>query len=625
MTTETTLHRACRHGNLEDVLSLLSEGANVNDTNRRRWTPLHVSSYHGHYDICSLLLERGADLNASTENGFTPLHISSKKGHKDVSALLLERGAELNATTQKGFTPLHLSSQNGHKDVSALLLERGADLNASTKEGATPLHLCSQNGHEDVCALLLERGADPNATTERGSTPLHLSSQNGHKDVSVLLIGRGADICATTYDGRSPLSMCSSNGRKEVVDLLLCRGAEIDRANESGLTAIHWACQAGHLDVVKALADRNARIDTIAVIGWTPLYSACKAGKWDVVEFLIERNGPAVVEQTTHQRKNDIVPLICLVIREGAPVAILDLLVVNGASVHDTDRYGGSSIHYACIFGSFDTVEFIHSKGVRWDVVDIHGLNPVHYAVKRDDADFQEKIKRLLGTEMFSRLDQMEVTPRVNRLESDFEDVAEIGSGSYGKVFRGRWKKNNEWYAIKRLEPKKQFTVENIKQESNWLSSRAHSPFISLCLWRWSEKHGDSIITFLVMELCDGDLYHWMEANPCGKRDKREVLQFVSDIAAGLRFLHSYKGGLIHRDLAARNILLKKDVILGSDPPRTVAKISDLGLASDKTSAATGEQFPLHSSGWHRRELFPPDELPSVPTSSPLNYNESID
>ncbi|CAG0903263.1 unnamed protein product, partial [Cyprideis torosa] len=524
-----------------------------------------------------------------------------------------------------GWTALHVSSQNGHGDVCALLLERGADVNVTENRGWTALHLSSQNGHEDVSVLLHKRGADLNATTKEGATPLHLSSQNGHKDVCALLLEGGANICATTCDGKSPLSTCSACGHKKVVDLLLSRGAEIDIADESGVTAIHWACEEGHLDVVKALAGRNARIDSVALNAGTPLYGACSTGRWDVVEFLIERYGPAVVEHTTRQLTNDFSPLICEAILEGAPVAILDLLVVNGASVHDTDSYGYSSLHCACAMAFYDTVEFIHSKGLSWDSVDHEGLNPVHCAKQSGDADFYQKIKELLGTEMFSRLEQMEVTPRQNLLHSKFEDVAEIGSGSYGKVFKGRLKKNNEWYAIKRLEPKKQFTVENINQESDWLESRSFSPFIALCFWRWSEKHGDSNITFLVMELCDSDLYHWMEANPCGKRDRREVLQYVSDIGAGLRFLHSFRGGLIHRDLAARNILLKHNVVLGSDPPRTIAKISDLGLASDKTTAATGEQFPLHSSGWNRPEPFPPPELPSIVTSTPLNYNESID
>ncbi|CAG0902513.1 unnamed protein product, partial [Cyprideis torosa] len=580
---------------------------------------------YGHEAVTRLLLDRGAHVNAAEESGATPLHLSSQRGHDAVALLLLERGAHVNAVDELGFTPLHLSSQNGHDAVALLLLERGAHVNAVEKDGWTPLHLSSQNGHDAVALLLLDRGADLNVTTEEGFTPLHLSAQNGHQDVSLLLIERGADVCATTCNGKTPLHDGSASGHREVVDLLLSRGAEIDSVTESGSTAIHWACQFGHLDVIKALGDRKARTDTIAVNGMTPLSIACCSGKWDVVSLLIKLYGPAIVQHTTSQLENDFTPLICWVIRAGAPLAILELLVVNGASVYDITFDGVSYLHYACVHGSFDTVEFIHSKGVRWNVVDANGLNPVHYAVKRGDAVFQQKIKDLLGTEMFNRLEQMEVTPRLNRLDSDFEDVAKIGSGSYGNVFKGRWKKNNEWYAMKRLEPRERFTLENIEQEFDWLISRVHSPFITHTHWHWLENHGNSSISYIVMEKCDSDLGYWMKANPCGKRDRREVLQYISDIAAGLRFLHYYDHGLIHRDLASRNILLKKGVVVGSDPPRTVAKISDLGLASDKTSAATGEQFPLHSSGWNRPEPFPPPELPSIVTSTPLNYNESID
>ncbi|CAG0907099.1 unnamed protein product, partial [Cyprideis torosa] len=505
------------------------------------------------------------------------------------------------------------------------LINKGACVDAECPIPETPLHMASRFGNIETALLLLVKGANVNASTEDGWTPLHFSSEKGHNDISLLLIEWGADVCATTCDGQSPLFLCSSNGHKEVVNLLLDQGAEIDSVTESGFTAIQFACQEGHLDVVKALADRKARADTVTVNGLTPLRSACNNGRWDVVSLLIERYGPAIVQHTTSQLKNDITPLICIAIKHGASLAILKLLFANGASVHDTDFIGSSSLHYTCIFGSFDTVEFIHSKGVSWNVVDEDGLNPVHCAMKWRDADFQVKIKELLGTERFNRLEQMEVTPRLDRLHFQFEDVAEIGSGSFGKVFRGRWKKNDEWYAIKRLEPKKECTVETIEQEGDWLRSRAFSHFFTLSYWYWSEKDGDSSVFYIVMELCDSDLEEWMQANPCGNRDRREVLQYVTDIAAGLRFLHFYDGGLIHRDLAARNILLKHNVVIGSDPPRTVAKISDLGLASDKTSAATGEQFPLHSSGWRWGGPFPPPELPSVPTSSPLNYNESID
>ncbi|CAG0896958.1 unnamed protein product [Cyprideis torosa] len=614
---------------------------NDQDVPTNIFTPLHIAALYGNHEDARLLLDEGADVDEATNHQrWTPLHVSSFYGHQAVALVLLDRGADVSATDIGGYTPLHLSSQNGHDAVASLLLDRSADLSVTTEGGFTPLHLSAFYGHQAVALCLLNRGADLSVTTEYGDTPLHLSTGEGHRDVSQLLIEWGADVCATKCDGSSPLHNCSEEGHKEVVDLLLSSGAEIDSAGEAGFTAIHWACQEGHLDVVKALSDRQARTDTVAVGGRTPLHSACANGRWDIVRFLINRYGPGIVQHTTRQLQNDIRPLTCDALVKGAPVEILELLFDNGAAVHGSDDIRMSPLHDACIFGSFDTVRFIHSKGVAWDVVTANGLNPVHYAVKRRNADFQQKIKELLGTEMFNRLEQMEVTPWQNRLDSDFEDVAEIGSGSYGKVLKGRWKKNNEWYAIKRLEPRKQVKVESIQQEIKRLHSRAQSPFITHSHWDWSEKErsetgggskqqseedDDSIIFYIVMELCDSDLYHWMEANPCGKRDRGEVLQLISDIAAGLRFLHSYKGGLIHRDLAPRNILLKKGVVVGNDPPRTIAKFSDLGLASDKTSTATGEQFPLHSSGWNRPEPFPPPELPSIVTSTPLNYNESVD
>ena len=91
----TSLHDACRRGRVDDVLSRLDRGEDINGT-VCSWghRPLHIACMCGHADVVRLLLDRGADVNAfGGIFDYTPLQIASWHGHVDAARLLLDRGA----------------------------------------------------------------------------------------------------------------------------------------------------------------------------------------------------------------------------------------------------------------------------------------------------------------------------------------------------------------------------------------------------------------------------------------------------------------------------------------------------------------------------------------------------
>ncbi|XP_044729365.1 tonsoku-like protein [Chrysoperla carnea] len=106
---ETTLHIACRKGNIKNVELLLNQGHPVNIRDHSGWTPLHEACIYGFLNIVKLLIDSGADINdrGGTEcEGFTPLHDACRYGYLEVVELLLNRGASPLVKNDHNETPL---------------------------------------------------------------------------------------------------------------------------------------------------------------------------------------------------------------------------------------------------------------------------------------------------------------------------------------------------------------------------------------------------------------------------------------------------------------------------------------------------------------------------------------
>ncbi len=103
--------------------SLLWSFAQTNDLSER----LLEAARAGDVEQINTLLGQGADVNASTRYGATALHYASDKGHFEAVKLLLSRGAQVNVNDNfYGETPLTWSLSNGHLGIAKLLIEAGA-------------------------------------------------------------------------------------------------------------------------------------------------------------------------------------------------------------------------------------------------------------------------------------------------------------------------------------------------------------------------------------------------------------------------------------------------------------------------------------------------------------------
>lgn len=153
---------------------------------------------------------------------------------------------------------------------------------------------------------------------------------------------------------------------------------------------------------------------------------------------------------------------------------------------------------------------------------------------------------------------------------NDFDRGFHIGSGGYGRVYKGSIDGGETVVAIKRLKPESRQGDNEFWTEIKMLSKIRHQHLVSLIGFCDDEK--ERILIYQYMN--QGTLAdHLFKVNSHGKSTPHlswELrLKVVIGAARGLYYLHS-RHRVIHRDVKTTNILLDEN---------WVAKISDFGLS----------------------------------------------
>jgi len=145
---------------------------------------------------------------------------------------------------------------------------------------------------------------------------------------------------------------------------------------------------------------------------------------------------------------------------------------------------------------------------------------------------------------------------------------AEIGSGAFGKVYRGRHAKLNRPVAIKVLhshlvhEPT---ILERFRREAQLAARLAHPNVVGV-LDRGETIDGRQL---MVLELADGQPLTALLGDPL---PRERIIRLVNQLLHGLE--HAHAAGLVHRDLKPDNIIVEARAD-GTEVPRIV----DFGIA----------------------------------------------
>ncbi|EGW05981.1 Serine/threonine-protein kinase TNNI3K [Cricetulus griseus] len=455
------------------------------------------------------LMLKGLRPSRLTRNGFPALHLAVYKDSPELITSLLHSGADVQQVGYGGLTALHIAAIAGHPEAAEVLLKHGANANVQDAVFFTPLHISAYYGHEEVTRLLLKFGADVNVSGEVGDRPLHLASAKGFSSIVKLLIEEGskADVNAQDNEDHAPLHFCSRFGHHSIVKYLLQSDLEVQPhvVNIYGDTPLHLACYNGNFEVAKEIIQVTGTESLMKenIFSETAFHSACTYGKnIDLVRFLLDQ---------------------------------------NAVNINHRGRDGHTGLHSACYHGHIRLVQFLLDNGADMNLV---ACDPSRSSGEKDEQTClmwaYEKEKAdvlLLRAGLPSRF-------HLQLSEIEFHEI--IGSGSFGKVYKGRCR--NKIVAIKRYRANtycSKSDVDMFCREVSILCQLNHPcvvQFVGACL------EDPSQFAIVTQYIPGGSLFSLLHEQ---KRilDLQSKLIIAVDVAKGMEYLHSLTQPIIHRDL----------------------------------------------------------------------------
>ena len=188
----------------------------------------------------------------------------------------------------------------------------------------------------------------------------------------------------------------------------------------------------------------------------------------------------------------------------------------------------------------------------------------------RNDAYFLEKIH---GMEMkIPVLQETLITQKFGQPDKYYKKLKDLGSGSYGSVYKARNLIMDNIVAIKTIEKVQENMVEEmeIKNEINILKSLSHPNIVKIY-----EFFDTALYYYLVTEYCKkGELFSYIT----NVYNERQLSIVFYQVFSGLCYLHEKR--IIHRDLKLENLMIseiEKDIVTGEE--FFWMKIIDFGTA----------------------------------------------
>ena len=286
-----------------------------------------------------------------------------------------------NTNTKQTNTIQQMQSLNNfYKSIN----DRLQNINRNKTDDVTIMSACKNNNIE-YFKYIIEHGWDVNSKYKYKWTALFFACCYGCIDIVKLLLEHKADRYVFDKYCCTCLCMACKYGHENIVKLLLEDDYHMDDKNIDIFECIHAACEEGHTNILNMLLNHDKNFNINASINASKytetsyckfLITACSNGHYDIVKILIDRGA-----NISNCDVNEITPLghVCIGRLEEATYGggneylysihikhkkndnnddddddkynyckTAELLLMNGAYVHNKDERGNTYLHYVC-------------------------------------------------------------------------------------------------------------------------------------------------------------------------------------------------------------------------------------------------------------------------------------
>lgn len=198
-----------------------------------------------------------------------------------------------------------------------------------------------------------------------GATPLHIAISLGSREAVQLFFASGTSIEEIDQLGNTALHHAAAFDRMEIAELLITlHNADVEARNRSANTPLHEALTSCSTNTVMLLLRLHANVNVSGHLNRTPLHLAAQRNQIKIVELLLgmyadvntqDGDGRTALHHAVDPRSPG---------RRGFPLlALVRLLIVNGAPLDATDLEGQSALHLAVKYGYIEIVRALIEAG----------------------------------------------------------------------------------------------------------------------------------------------------------------------------------------------------------------------------------------------------------------------